>query len=144
LAGVAGRSDGELGDALEQLTDAGLVFRRGTPPRATFIFKHALIQDAAYSTLTRGPRQQLHARIGKVLEEQLHEVVATAPEILAHHYTQAGLYDLAIDYWRQAGERALRSSANIAKASHTSGRPSNSYGNCLPRGTVIEGSWTSI
>ncbi len=118
LAAVAGRAEAGLSQALDQLAEAGLVSRRGTPPRATFLFKHALIQDAAYSTLLRGPRQQLHARIGKVLEEQFHEVVATAPEILAHHYTQAGLYDLAIDYWRQAGERALRSSANIEGVTH--------------------------
>src|SRR5262249_8901079 len=118
LAAVAGRSDDELRDALEQLTGAGLVFRRGTSQRTSLMFKHALIQDAAYSTLLRGPRRQLHARIGKVLEEQFPETIAAAPETLAYHYSQAGLYDHAIDYWCRAGERALRSSANVEGVAH--------------------------
>jgi class 3 adenylate cyclase len=142
LAAVAGRTEAGLRQALDQLAEAGLVLRRGTPP-ATFLFKHALVQDVAYSTLLRGPRRQLHARIGKVLEEQFPETIAAAPETLAYHYSQAGLYDHAIDYWCRAGERALRSSANI-EGSLTSPTPSTSSGNCLPRGIVIEESWTSI
>ena len=90
LAAVAGRSDNELRDALEQLAGAGLVFRRGTPLRTTFMFKHALIQDTAYSTLLRSQRQVLHARIGRVLQEHFPEIAVTEPETLAHHYTQAG------------------------------------------------------
>jgi class 3 adenylate cyclase/predicted ATPase len=118
LAAVAGRSDDELGDALEQLAGAGLVFRRGTPPGGSLIFKHALIQDAAYSTLLRSQRHALHARIGKVLKEQFPETAVTEPETLAHHYTQAGLLDIAIDYWRKAGERALRRSAAVEAVQH--------------------------
>src|SRR5262249_31912234 len=78
----------------------------------------ALVQDAAYGSLLRRQRQELHARIGKVLEGQFTETVATQPEILAHHYTQAGLTDTAIDYWRKAGERALRRSANVEGVTH--------------------------
>ena len=118
LRSVATIQDNRLRDALDQLTDAGLVFRRGVLPRAVFIFKHALVQDAAYNTLLRGQRQELHARIGKTLEMLFPETVATQPEILAHHYTQAGLLDEAIHYWHRAGERALRRSANIEAATH--------------------------
>ena len=118
LAAVAGRSDGELRDALDQLAGAGLLLRRGTSLRATFVFKHALIQDAAYSTLLRGQRQALHARIGNMLKEQFPEIAVTEPETLAHHYTQAGLLDSAIDYWHKAGERALRRSATVEAVQH--------------------------
>jgi tetratricopeptide (TPR) repeat protein len=105
-------------EALNQLTEAGLVFRRGAPPHATFIFKHALVQDAAYSTLLRAQRQELHARIGRVLEERYGEVAETQPETVAHHYTEAGLNELAVTYWHRAGERALQRSANAEAASH--------------------------
>jgi class 3 adenylate cyclase/tetratricopeptide (TPR) repeat protein len=118
LAAVAGRPDDELRDALDQLTGAGLLFRRGILLRATFMFKHALIQDAAYSTLLRGQRQALHARIGNMLREQFPEIAVTEPETLAHHYTQAGLVDIAINYWRKAGERALRRSAMVEAVQH--------------------------
>ena len=118
LAAVAGRSDGELKDALDQLAGAGLLFRRGTSLRATFMFKHALIQDAAYSTLLRGQRQALHARIGNMLKNQFPEIAVTEPETLAHHYTQAGLLDIATDYWHKAGERALRRSAMVEAVQH--------------------------
>jgi predicted ATPase len=113
-------SDGELREALNQLTEAGLVFRRGNPPHASFIFKHALVQDAAYSTLLRSQRQELHARIGKTLEERFPETVETQAEILAHHFTQAGLNDIAISYWQKAGEHALQRSANSEAAAHLS------------------------
>jgi class 3 adenylate cyclase/tetratricopeptide (TPR) repeat protein len=118
LAAVARRPSDQVSDALARLADAGLVFRRGIPPRASFIFKHALVQDAAYSTLLRSQRQELHARIGKVLEKQFPEIVAAQPEILAHHYTQAGLVSLAIEYWRKAGERAYRRSAIVEATKH--------------------------
>ena len=118
LAAVAGRSDDELRDALDQLAGAGLIFRRGTSLRATFMFKHALIQDAAYSTLLRSQRQALHARIGSMLTEQFPEIAVTEPETLAHHYTQAGLLEVAIDYWHKAGERALRRSAMVEAVQH--------------------------
>ena len=112
LAAVAGRSKADLQLALDQLVAAGLIFRRGTPPRVSLQFKHALVQDAAYATLLRSRRQELHARIARVLEEAFPETVETQPELLAHHYTQAGLTEQAIDYWQRAGERALERSAN--------------------------------
>ena len=118
LAAVARRPGDQLVDALDRLANAGLIFRRGALPRASFIFKHALVQDAAYSTLLRGQRQELHARIGKVLEEQFPEMAATQPEIVAHHYTQAGLIPSAIEYWRKAGERAYRRSAVVEATKH--------------------------
>jgi class 3 adenylate cyclase/predicted ATPase/DNA polymerase III delta prime subunit len=118
LAAVSLRSDAELATVLAQLIDSGLVFRRGEPAHGSFVFKHALVQDAAYSTLLRAQRHELHLRIGKSLEERFPETVETQPEILAHHYTQAGLLDPAIGYWRQAGERALRRSATAEAVQH--------------------------
>ena len=86
LAAVAQRSESELKDPLTRLADTGLVFQRGTPPDATFLFKHALVQDAAYSTLLRGRRQSLHARIARVLEERFPSVAEIQPQTLAQHY----------------------------------------------------------
>ena len=82
------------------------------------MFKHALVQDAAYATLLRSRRQELHARIARVLEEAFPDIVETQPELLAHHYTQAGLTEQAIDYWQRAGERALKRSANLEANRH--------------------------
>jgi predicted ATPase/class 3 adenylate cyclase len=118
LAAVAGRSEADLQHALDQLVAAGLIFRRGTPPRVSLQFKHALVQDAAYSTLLRGRRQELHARIARVLEEAFPDIVDTQPELLAYHCTQAGLTEPAIDYWQRAGERALTRSANPEASRH--------------------------
>ena len=109
-------TDEQLHYAIAQLTAAGLVFSRGMAPHASFIFKHALVQDAAYSTLLRGQRQELHARIGKVLEDQFPEIVDNQPEILAHHFTQAGLVELAIEFWRRAGGRSVDRSAHAEAA----------------------------
>jgi len=118
LAAVAGRSEADLQRALDQLVAAGLIFRRGAPPRASLQFKHALVQDAAYATLLRSRRQELHARIARVLEETFTDIVETQPELLAHHYTQAGLTEQAIGYWQRAGERALERSANREASRH--------------------------
>lgn len=118
LAAVARRPEGELQSALHQLSEAGLMLRRGTPPRATFAFKHALVQDAAYSTLLRARRQDLHARIAEALEAQFPDAVETQPELLAFHYAEAGLHEPAIGYWQRAGERALQRSANREATSH--------------------------
>jgi predicted ATPase/class 3 adenylate cyclase len=118
LAAVAGRSEADLQLALHQLITAGLIFRRGTPPRVSLQFKHALVQDAAYATLLRSRRQELHARIARVMEESFPETVETQPELLAHHYTRAGLAEQAIDYWQRAGERALTRSANLEASRH--------------------------
>jgi predicted ATPase/class 3 adenylate cyclase len=117
LAAVASRTDDGLRGALDQLVDAGLVFRRGAPPRASFVFKHALVQDAAYSTLLRSQRQELHARIARSIEQRFPELAKGEPEILAHHYTQAGLADQAITYLARAGRRAVDRSAMVEAAS---------------------------
>ena len=87
------------------------MFRRGTPPQATYSFKHALVQDAAYATLVRAKRQRLHARIAAAIEQHFPETVQAQPELLAHHYTEAGLAEPAIDYWLRAGQRAIARSA---------------------------------
>jgi hypothetical protein len=118
LAAVARRTDKQLREAIAQLTAAGLVFSRGTAPHASFMFKHALVQDAAYSTMLRSQRQELHARIGKVLEDQFPEIVDSQPEILAHHFTQAGLIDPAIEFWRRAGVRSITQSAHSEAGAH--------------------------
>jgi predicted ATPase len=118
LGVVAGRDDGQLQEALHQLIAAGLILRRGVPPHESFIFKHALMQDAAYSTLLRNQRQELHARIASVLNEQFPGTGENQPELLAHHYSQAGLTEPAIEYWRKAGERALKRSANVEATQH--------------------------
>ena len=118
LAAVARRSDPELKLALDKLTDAGLVFAEGTPPHASYMFKHALVQDAAYSTLLRARKQDLHGRIGYLLAERFPDIKSTQPELLAHHFTEAGLSDAAVDYWRKAGERALDRSAHAEAAAH--------------------------
>lgn len=111
LAAAAHRSDSELRAALDRLIGAGLVFRRGEPPDANFLFKHALVQDAAYGSLLRGQRRQLHARIARVLEERLATVAEAQPEILARHCANAGLIEKAVSYWQEAGERSVARSA---------------------------------
>ncbi len=111
LAAVAQQGETELQGALDQLVAAGLALRRGTPPEATFLFKHALVQDAAYSTLLRGRRQELHAGVAAALEERLPEMVEGQPEILAHHCAQAGLLERAVGYYAQAGQQAVARSA---------------------------------
>src|SRR5262249_61715051 len=99
LAAVVGKPEVELGSALDRLIAAGLLFRQGAPPIATYLFKHALVQDAAYGTLLRSPRQALHARIAAAMQEQFAENVERAPEVLAHHLTEAGELAGAPKYW---------------------------------------------
>jgi class 3 adenylate cyclase/predicted ATPase len=117
LATVAPMSARLLGDALEQLVQSELVFRRGAPPDAIYTFKHALVQDTAYQSLLKSKRQQLHAQIAQVLEEQS-PVGETGPEVLARHLTDAGLAARAIPYWRRAGELAAARSANVEAIAH--------------------------
>jgi predicted ATPase len=107
LSAVAKRPSNELQAGLDKLVEAGLVLQRGMPPHATYFFKHALIQDAAYSTLLRGPRQGLHARIADVIPERFPETASGLPEILAQHYAKAGLVEMAAASWQVAGERAV-------------------------------------
>ena len=116
LAAVAQRNEAELNAALDQLVVAGLAFRRGALPNATFLFKHALVQDAAYGTLLRGKRQELHRRAADVLEEKWPEIAEAQPELLAQHFAHAGLVERAIDYHIRAGQRALARTA-MAEAS---------------------------
>ncbi|MCK1620764.1 adenylate cyclase [Bradyrhizobium sp. 159] len=103
--------ESELQAALDDLVGSSLVFRRGQPPQATYNFKHALVQDAAYATLVRAKRQRLHARIAAALEQHLPETVQAQPELLAHHYMEAGLAEPAIDYWLRAGQSEIARSA---------------------------------
>jgi class 3 adenylate cyclase/predicted ATPase len=118
LAAVAPIPANRLGDALEQLVNSELVFCHGTPPGATYSFKHALVQDAAYQSLLKSKRQQLHARIAQVLEQS--PDAEAAPEVLAQHLTDAGLAERAIPYWRRAGELAASRSANVEAIAHLS------------------------
>ncbi|MCK1636114.1 AAA family ATPase [Bradyrhizobium sp. 157] len=111
LATTTALPESELQAALDDLVGAGLVFRRGTPPQATYSFKHALVQDAAYATLVRAKRQRMHARIAAAIEQHFSETVQAQPELLAHHYMEAGLAQPAIDYWLRAGQRAIARSA---------------------------------
>jgi tetratricopeptide (TPR) repeat protein len=118
LAPVAGRREGELLDALGRLAEAGLVFHRGAPPHATYLFKHALVRDAAYGSLLRRRREELHARIATVLEADFPGEVAAEPELLAHHLTEARLVEKAVRWWLRAGERATERSANLEAIAH--------------------------
>jgi class 3 adenylate cyclase/tetratricopeptide (TPR) repeat protein len=102
ISAIAGMPQRQVDDALGQLVRAELIFRRGVPPDAEYTFKHALVQDAAYSTLLRGRRQQLHTHISAMLERQFPEIAKTRPEILARHCTEAGLIDKAVGYWIKA------------------------------------------
>jgi class 3 adenylate cyclase/tetratricopeptide (TPR) repeat protein len=115
---LVGRDETALEDALTQLEQAGLVFRRGEPPEAVYSFKHALVRDAAYESLLKSRRQQLHGRIARVLEEKFPDLVASQPEIVARHFTEAGLTDPAIEYWLKAGHLALSRSANAEAVKH--------------------------
>ena len=112
LRTVASLDEATLQRDLRRLVDAELLYARGVPPQATYLFKHALIQDAAYQSLLKRTRQQVHQRIAEVLEAQFPETAETQPELLAHHYTEAGLSRLALDYWQRAGERAAGRSAH--------------------------------
>ena len=97
-----------LDEALAQLLSAELIFRHGMPPDAEYTFKHALVQDTAYGTLLRSRRQQLHARIASILENQFPEIVETHPEMLGQHFGKGGFEAKAIAYFTAAGERAVK------------------------------------
>jgi predicted ATPase len=107
-----------LQHGLHQLVGTELIYQRGTPPHATYLFKHALIQDTAYQSLLKSTRQQYHQQVAKVLAERFPETKDTQPELLAHHYTEAGLLVQAIPCWQQAGQRAVERSANVEATSH--------------------------
>ena len=105
---------------LGRLVEAEIVYQRGVPPQATYTFKHALIQDAAYESLLKRTRQQYHQRIAQVLEAQFPDTALLQPELVAHHYTEAGLSAHAVRYWQQAGQRAVERSAYAEAITHLS------------------------
>jgi tetratricopeptide (TPR) repeat protein len=113
LAAVVRKPEAELNSALDRLIAAGLLFRQGVPPHATYLFKHALVQDAAYGTLLREPRRALHARIAEILESQFAEIAESQPELLARHFTEAGLIEKAASLWGKAGQRSRERSALV-------------------------------
>ena len=107
-----------LQDRLGQLVGAELLYQRGRPPRAKYMFKHALIQDAAYASLLKRTRQQYHQQIAQMLEAEFPETVEAEPELVAHHFSEAGLHEQAVGYWLQAGKRATQRSANVEAFNH--------------------------
>jgi predicted ATPase len=113
LARVARLPGPELAAAVERLVQAGLLTRQGLPPHATYLFNHALVQDAAYGTLLREPRRALHARIAETLESQFASIAENQPELLARHYSEAGLIERAASLWSKAGQRSLARSASL-------------------------------
>ena len=118
LQAVAPWDEATLRRGLQQLVEAEFLYQQGLPPQATYVFKHALIQDAAYQSLLRSTRQQHHQHIAQVLEARFPEICETQPELLAHHYTEAGLEEKAVAYWQQAGQQALQCSANPEAVEH--------------------------
>jgi class 3 adenylate cyclase/predicted ATPase len=115
---ISNLDEATLQQDLERLVDAELLLQQGVPPQARYSFKHALIQDAAYQSLLKSKRQQYHQQIVEALRSQFPETVETEPEILAHHYTEAGLHEPAIDFWRRAGKRAAERSAHVEALHH--------------------------
>jgi predicted ATPase len=118
IAAVAPHAKPALDQALAQLVDSGLAFQQGMPPDAAYTFKHALVQDAAYDSLLRTRRQELHSKIARVIEERWPQIEATEPELLAHHYTEAKLPEKAIPLWQQAGRLALKRMALVEAIAH--------------------------
>ncbi|WP_442862756.1 ATP-binding protein, partial [Candidatus Entotheonella palauensis] len=118
LQAVSRLDDVTLQRELERLVNAELVYQKGEPTQAIYIFKHALIRDAAYESLLRSTRQGYHRRIAEVLEAQFPETVETQPELLAYHCTESGLHEAAVPYWYQAGQRASERSANLEAICH--------------------------
>jgi class 3 adenylate cyclase/predicted ATPase len=118
LRAIASIDDTTLQRALAKLGESDMLHQRGVPPDATYIFKHALIQDTAYQSMLVSRRQQLHRRIADTLVDRFPATTGTQPELVAHHYTEAGLADQAIDYWQRAGQRAVERSANLEGIAH--------------------------
>ena len=118
LRALAGVEEALLLERLAQLVDTELLYQRGRPPRAKYIFKHALVQDAAYASLLKSTRQQYHQQVAQMLEAQFPDTIETEPELVAHHYTAAGCSAQAVGYWQQAGQRAIQRSANVEAIAH--------------------------
>jgi len=118
LQAVSPVEEASLLQALAKLVDAEVLDQRGLLPQARYLFKHALIQDAAYQSLLKSKRRQYHQQIAQVLEERFSETRETQPELLAHHYTEAGLVEQAVPYWQRAGQSAIKRSANNEAINH--------------------------
>ncbi|MEP1208110.1 MAG: AAA family ATPase [Rhizobiaceae bacterium] len=118
ILGLSNIRDVTLQEGLDQLVDAELLYQRGRPPRARYVFKHALVMDAAYSSLLRRPRQQYHRQVAELLEAKFPDVVEAHPELLAHHFSEAGEVSRAVDYWQTAGQQAIERSASPEAISH--------------------------
>ena len=120
LRALAAVEEPILQDGLAQLVGAELLYQRGRPPRATYIFKHALVHDAAYQSLLRRTRQHYHQQVAQLIESRFTDLAETEPEVVAHHYTEAGCPAQAIPYWQRAGQQALERSANLEAVQHLS------------------------
>jgi class 3 adenylate cyclase/predicted ATPase len=118
IQAVARMDEETLQHGLAALVDAELVYQRGSVPQATYVFKHALIRDAAYQSLLKSTRQLYHQQIAQVLEGRFPEIKEIQPELLAHHYTEAGLQTQAVAYWQQAGQHAIQRSAHVEAIAH--------------------------
>jgi predicted ATPase len=118
LATVTNKAEAELQSTLDRLMATGLLFRQGAPPYASYLFKHALVRDAAYGTLLREPKRALHARIATTLESQFTDIAQNQPEILARHLTEAGQTERAVEQWLKAGRRAAGRSAHVEAIAH--------------------------
>jgi class 3 adenylate cyclase/predicted ATPase len=118
LRAIANMPDPQLDHALARLTHAGLIVPQGSEPEVSYAFKHALIRDAAYDSLLKSSRQQMHKTIASVLEERFAAIRDTKPELLAHHLTEAGLFDRAVPYWYEAGKKAVERSADLEGINH--------------------------
>jgi class 3 adenylate cyclase/predicted ATPase len=118
LQAVSPWDEATLQRGLHQLVEAEFLYQQGLPPQATYVFKHALIQEAAYQSLLRSTRQQYHQQVAQMLEARFPATVATEPELVAHHYTAAGCAAQAVGYWQQAGQRAMQRSANVEAIAH--------------------------
>ena len=118
LHAVVGGDEQALQLALEKLVAAEVLYRRGVTPRARYVFKHALIQDAAYQSLLTGKRQQYHQQIARILEERFPDTKETQPELIAHHYTEAGVATHAVTAWQKAGQKAIEQSAFVEATEH--------------------------
>jgi predicted ATPase len=118
LTAISSQDEATVQDGLARLVAAELLYQRGRPPRARYTFKHALIQDAAYASLLRNTRQQVHQQVAQILETRFPETVETQPELVAQHYTAAGCAEQAVPHWQRAGQQASDRSANLEAVSH--------------------------
>lgn len=118
LRAVSSLDEATLARELSRLVDAELLYQRGLPPQTTYLFKHALVQEAAYESLLKSTRSQYHRRVGVVLAERFPEIAETEPELVAQHFSAAGLAAEAVEYWRRAGQKAIQRSANLEASYH--------------------------